>query len=103
MEFILPSWLSIPQFEVLKRITPGPLGQGMTQQMAADDMDVCLKTVKRIVAEIKTKFPSAWERVRSMQRVMNRQLRAAHNMRSLDGISEAIGLGGIYDETENTF
>ncbi|KKM73604.1 hypothetical protein LCGC14_1408890 [marine sediment metagenome] len=106
--FDLPAWLTYQQFEVLKRIVPGhpvfqPLGQGMTQQMAANDMGVHLSTVKRIIDEIKTKFPSAWERVGSMQRAMNRQLVASHTMRSLDNMVVNVGHSKIYEETDEVF
>ncbi|KKN66060.1 hypothetical protein LCGC14_0475380 [marine sediment metagenome] len=87
--FTLPAWITYQQFEVLKRIVPGhpeyqPLGMGMTQQAAADDMGVSLSTVKRIIVEIKDKFPPAWKRIKAMQAVMNRQLTKAHQMYSFD-------------------
>jgi FixJ family two-component response regulator len=102
-EFRLPHWITKRQMDVLMRIVPGPLGQGMTNQQAADDLGIGLRTVERVCTELRNKFPKAWAKVQVMRRAMQRDRKNLKCSRSTEGMIAHTGFEGLSDLAKETF
>lgn len=101
-----PSWLPVRWLDVLMRITPGPLGLGMTNITAAQHMNVDRTTVYRICKQLHQTYPTAWSRLMSMRRVMNRHRKLLHRSRRGGGLranSRNICCDGTYSAAEKKY
>lgn len=46
--------------DILLRITPGPIGRGMTIKTAAKDLGISCRTIKYKLTQFKKNYPEAW-------------------------------------------
>jgi len=86
-----PPSLTQHQFDVVRCVTPGPIGRGHTYKEAAEFLDVTHQAIKKTLERFKIKFPSAWERVALMRRAAARQGRSLQQPKSLDSLFEDHG------------
>ena len=69
--------------ELLTLITPGPLGQGLTQKEAAHRLQITEKTVFNRLKAFEKKFPEAYERFISIKKLSRETRDFLHNTWSL--------------------
>ena len=57
------------QMEVLVRIAPGPLGQGMKIKEAAKDLNISISAFNNRLQRFKARYPEAWENFVSLREI----------------------------------
>lgn len=55
--------------DILIRIAPGPIGQGMTIPAAAKDLGIGYKAAKYRLKQFKIKYPNAWGKIKELRRI----------------------------------
>jgi hypothetical protein len=96
-----PDFLKRNTLRVLLCYVPGPLGLGLNQRRAGEFLGLHFVTVCRILADFKDRFPSAWESIQSMRRVMERQRLGLINPISLDRLIRSMGEEGVQNIMSN--
>lgn len=91
-----PDWITQHQIDVLRCVTPGPLGLGLTITETAKKLGVTTRAIDANIARFKETYPQAWERVASMKRAAARQGRTLRAMSSLDSMFDDYGIGIVY-------
>jgi len=55
--------------EILTKISPGPIGQGLTVAEAVKDLNLSINTIRTRLKQFKKKYPDAWDKFKKLRSI----------------------------------